>query len=81
MISINPSQHLRSGISLNPSVPGLAVAFRFFAHLSDPSYSSDIAFHPLAPSGNHGAVVSQKDCFEKILHSWTERYGTDTGSP
>ena len=30
---------------------------------------------------HHGAMVSQKDCFEKILHSWTERYGTDTGNP
>ncbi|HWL93980.1 MAG TPA: prepilin-type N-terminal cleavage/methylation domain-containing protein [Phycisphaerae bacterium] len=28
---------------------------------------------------HHGTIVSQKDCFEKILYSWTERWGTDTG--
>ncbi len=30
---------------------------------------------------HHGAMTSQQDCFQRILHSWTERWGTDAGAP
>jgi prepilin-type N-terminal cleavage/methylation domain-containing protein len=28
---------------------------------------------------HHGEIENQKDCFEKVLYSWTERWGQDTG--
>ncbi len=28
---------------------------------------------------HHGALTTQKDCFETVLYSWSERYGNDRG--
>jgi len=28
----------------------------------------------------HGTMVGQQDCFARILHSWTERFGTETAA-